>query len=220
MKNNSSGILSILGILGLAGGIILFLALRAVFPALAMVLLFAAGVAIALLVIFVLVVLYFAFKKPKTGLASTEEERNREILSKGKKNLMQLRRLSMEIKHSEIRTFSTEVCSSIDRIMKVLQKQPDNISSMRQFFNYYLPTLEKILKKYAMLENSGVPTEEITQNTIECLGDIQTVMEKQYQSLFDHDILDLTVEMEVLTQMCKRDGLLSEEDFNQTEEKA
>ena len=38
-------------------------------------------------------------------------------------------------------------------------------------------------------------------------------MEKQYNNLFEIDILDLTVEMEVLTQICKRDGLLTDADF-------
>ena len=38
-------------------------------------------------------------------------------------------------------------------------------------------------------------------------------MEKQYNNLFENDILDLTVEMEVLTQICKRDGLLTDADF-------
>lgn len=36
-------------------------------------------------------------------------------------------------------------------------------------------------------------------------------MEKQYTNLFDNDKLDLTVEMEVLRQMCKQDGLLTED---------
>jgi hypothetical protein len=37
-------------------------------------------------------------------------------------------------------------------------------------------------------------------------------MDKQYQNLFDRCELDLTVEMEVLNDICKRDGLLTEND--------
>ena len=44
---------------------------------------------------------------------------------------------------------------------------------LRPFFNYYLPTLEKILVKYKEIESSGVPTEEITKSTITCLEDIK-----------------------------------------------
>ena len=54
---------------------------------------------------------------------------------------------------------------------------------------------------------------EVTENTIDCLKNIKAAMEKQYNNLFESDILDLTVEMEVLTQICKRDGLLTDEDF-------
>ena len=67
--------------------------------------------------------------------------------------------------------------------------------------------------KYKELESSGVPTMEVTENTIDCLKNIKAAMEKQYNNLFESDILDLTVEMEVLTQICKRDGLLTDEDF-------
>ena len=121
--------------------------------------------------------------------------------------------MSMEIKHARARTLSTEICVTIERIFRTLKEKPDQISSLRPFFNYYLPTLEKILVKYKEIESSGVPTEEITQSTITCLEDIKMATEKQYNNLFENDILDLTVEMEVLTQICKRDGLLTDADF-------
>ena len=42
---------------------------------------------------------------------------------------------------------------------------------------------------------------------------MKIAFEKQYKSLFSGDMLDLTVEIEAMTIACKRDGLLSEEDF-------
>lgn len=45
---------------------------------------------------------------------------------------------------------------------------------------------------------------------ISCLDSIQAAMEKLYASLFDDDKLDLAVEMEVLKQCCKQEGLLEE----------
>ena len=41
-------------------------------------------------------------------------------------------------------------------------------------------------------------------------------MEKQHDGIFDDDVLDMSVEMEALTTACKRDGLLTDEDFGGT----
>ena len=43
-----------------------------------------------------------------------------------------------------------------------------------------------------------------------CLDGIQVAMRKMYDSLYDDDKLDLTVEMETLKQFCKQDGLLAD----------
>ena len=89
---------------------------------------------------------------------------------------------------------------------------------MRQFLNYYLPTLGNILLKYERVEKSGIPTDNMEENVIDCLEKIKNAMDRQYANLFNNDILDLSVEMEVLTQACKRDGLLTDEDVQGTKE--
>ena len=53
----------------------------------------------------------------------------------------------------------------------------------------------------------------MVQKILEHLDDMKIAFEKQYKSLFSGDMLDLTVEIEAMTIACKRDGLLSEEDF-------
>ncbi|MBQ2022653.1 MAG: 5-bromo-4-chloroindolyl phosphate hydrolysis family protein [Lachnospiraceae bacterium] len=209
MKQDSG----LMGIFGLIGGITLLLVARRYVPDLANLILVLIGVCGVLLIILVSVVLYFALKKPKKTEEQKASDEINDIIKSGRKNLMGLRRMSMEIKHARARTLSTEICVTIERIFRTLKEKPDQISSLRPFFNYYLPTLEKILIKYKEIESSGVPTEEITQSTITCLEDIKMAMEKQYNNLFENDILDLTVEMEVLTQICKRDGLLTDADF-------
>ena len=209
MKQDSG----LMGMFGLIGGITLLLVARRYVPDLANLILLLIGVCGVLLIILVSVVLYFALKKPKKTEEQKASDEINDIIKRGRNNLMGLRRMSMEIKHARARTLSTEICVTIERIFRTLKEKPDQISSLRPFFNYYLPTLEKILIKYKEIESSGVPTEEITQSTITCLEDIKMAMEKQYNNLFENDILDLTVEMEVLTQICKRDGLLTDADF-------
>lgn len=203
---------NLLGILGLAFFIIVYIVVKQLVPALAKVVLAIAVVAVILLILLVAVALYFALSKPKKGNPTKESIAN-EALSKGRSSLMELRRLSMSVKNREIRSLSTDICGQADKILTTLKKKTDQVSDMRQFFNYYLPTLRNILTKYTRLEQSGVPAGEITESAVACLEDIKAAMIRQYNNLFDDDILDLTVEMEALTLACKRDGLLTEEDF-------
>ena len=70
---------------------------------------------------------------------------------------------------------------------------------------------DKLLPVAVRVEESGSMTEELSDNTVTHLGEIKKAMEKQYDSLFDNDKLDLSVDMEALTLACKRDGLLEDE---------
>jgi len=210
MDDRSSGVL---GVLGLVGVVILFFFLRRAFPSLATVLLVIGGIVVALIVILVAVVIYFAFRKPKGKDGAPGAADVTAVLSKGRSNLMELRRMGMRVKNQQVRKLNEEICGTADKILRTLKEQPEDIPRVRQFFNYYLPTLGNILLKYVRLEESGVPAANMTESTISCLGDIKTAMGKQYTNLFDNDMLDLSVEMEALTLACKRDGLLEDENF-------
>lgn len=208
MDNKFSGIL---GVLGLIGAVVLYFVLRKVFPSLATAMLVVGAVTVALIVILVVVVLFFALRKPKKKDGPAAENDGAAVLAKGRTNLTELRRMGIRIKNLKVRKLNEEICVIIDKILRALKDQPEDIPRVRQFLNYYLPTMGEILLKYVRVEESGIPAETVTQNTIAWLGDIKTAMEKQYANLFDDDILDLTVEMETLTLACKRDGLLTGE---------
>ena len=217
MKNQKSSGIS--GILCLIGAIVLFLFLRHFFPALSTVFLVIVGIILLLVILLVVLVIVFSKRKPTEKEGAKAATDANAILSKGRSHLMELRRLEMRVKDRRIRTLSEEICRCIDRILRTLKEQPEDIPAVRQFFNYYLPTLGSILLKYVRLEESGVPAAQITENTVSCLNDIRSAMEKQYANLFEDDMLDLSVEMEALTITCKRDGLLDDADFQKNGKK-
>ena len=208
MGDKSSGLL---GIVGAIVGIVAFLILQKVFPSIAAALLFLGGAVAVLVVLLVAVVMYFAFKKPKMTPEQIAQEEERNMIKEGRKELMTLRRMSMEVKHSGIRNLSTEICGVIEQIFRNLNENPSAVKSFDQFFRYYLPTIRKILEGYVKLEANIKPSEEVTSYVLTCLGDVKAAMEHKKENMFDDQILDLTVEMEVFTQICKRDGLLPDE---------
>jgi len=169
------------------------------------------GLCLFLLAVLVGVIVYFAFHKTNRQVVVQPEETTETILARGRMNVVNLRRIAVTITNQEIKHSSEDICKSAEEILQVLKEQPENIPLARQFLNFYLPTLEKILLKYKKTELAGLVTLQITEKTLVGLGDIKIAMEKQYKNLFEDDALDLTVEMNALLLACKRDGLLPDE---------
>ena len=205
MRDNSSGLS---GVLGLAGIVALFLLARRFLPTLATVMLWIAGIAAVLLIVLIGLVIYFS-------VTGSKEKNNPDspsaVLPKARSDLMELRRMQVKIRNREIASLCRELTDIGNKTLAVLKQKPDSVASVRQFLNYYLPTLGKILGTYVRVEESGSMTDELAVNTVIHLGEIRKAMEKQYDSLFDDDKLDLSVDMEALTLACKRDGLLEDE---------
>ena len=160
------------------------------------------------LIILIGLVIYFS-------VTGSKEKNNPDspaaVLTKARSELMELRRNLLRIRNKEIASLCREITDIGDKILAVLKQKPDSVAGVRQFLNYYLPTLGKILGTYVRVEESGSMTDELSGNTVTHLGEIKKAMEKQYDSLFDNDKLDLSVDMEALTLACKRDGLLEDE---------
>jgi len=212
MNNNSGGWLGALGVIGVIA--LLFVG-RRIFPALSTILLIGGGVFLLLiLAIFILALVV----SRGDGKKSTRETMNSEIMAAARADLLQVRRQSMRVRHKEINRASGEIAAEAEKILRIMKDRPECILQARRFWNYYLPTLRKILEKYAYLEENGQAGQETTENTAACLAEILTAMKKQREKLFAGDILDLSAEMEVLKTMCQRDGLLNESDFCAMEE--
>ncbi len=207
-QNQSSGLW---GLLGLIGCTVLYFVTRRFFPALSTVLLWVFGIAAVLIVLLVATVVFAAFHKPKKTPEQEKLEAQGEILKKARASMMELRTASMRVKNREVQGSAQQICATLDQILKVLKEQPEDIGKARSFLNHSLPMLSGILKKYVRLEQSGAPNTDVTVQTTACLQKLETAAQKQYDNLFANDVVDITSDMEVLTQLCRQNGLLEEE---------
>ena len=208
MENkNGSGLL---GFFGLLGCVVLLILLRRFVPSLSSALMWILGIAAALIVLLVAVVVYAAFRKPKQTPEWERAEAQEAILKKARASMMDLRTASLRVKNQQVQSSAQRICATLDQILRELKNQPADISKARSFLNHSLPMLSGILHKYVRLEQSGAPGGDVTEQTLRCLRDLETAAQKQYQNLFENDIVDITAEMEVLTQLCRKNGLLPE----------
>ena len=200
-----------LGALALIGCGVLILIARRLFPSLASVLLWIFGIAAAAVVLLVGLVLFSAFRKPKRTPEQEVEEGRQMVLKKARGALMELRTGTMRIRQQEIRKSGQRICATLDKILGTLKAQPEDLPRARRFLNHVLPMLSGILRKYAELERNGVVTQEVTAQTISTMNELEAAAQKQYESLFDNDVVDITADMIVLTQLCRQNGLLEED---------
>lgn len=207
MKDHAPGVL---GLAGIAGIVLAVFLVRRFFPSVFALLLGLVGAVALGIAALVVLALVFAFRKPKQPGKAAGGSEKAALLQKGRSDLLTLRGLLLRTKSKQVRALGEGVCGEIEQILRALKEQPEELPRVQKLFTYYLPTLGNILRQLIRLEESGVPDSALTDKVICCLRDTQTAMQKLYASLFDDDKLTLAVEMEVLDQICRREGLLAD----------
>ena len=94
------------------------------------------------------------------------------------------------------------------------RKGPEKAAEIRRFMNYYLPTTLKLLNSYDKLSRQRVKGENIQKTMFEIEGMMETIagaFEKQLDSLFDDDALDIAADISVMESILKQEGLSGED---------
>lgn len=114
-----------------------------------------------------------------------------------------------------------EVCAKADAVMRICRKiiqanaeQPAKASQCRRFLSYYLPTTLHLLTGYRKISRSGVSDQEVgkvRESTLKGLEIILEACQKLLDNLYKGEVLDSTLNVEVLEKMLKQDGLIGSE---------
>ncbi len=93
-----------------------------------------------------------------------------------------------------------------ERILDRIGDDPDDFRRARKFLNVYLDGAKQVTEKFAKAQNDG-KAGELEGNFRILLADMEKVCEEQYEHLVDDDLVDLDVQIEVLTTRLKREGV-------------
>ncbi len=124
--------------------------------------------------------------------------------------LSSIRMTIARIKDTSIVQSGNDACASIERVIQTLKDKPEKIQTSRQLFNYYLPTMKKVIAKYQRIEMSEVDNADMPAKVTNYLNDVRLAMDNLYEGLFDNDKLNLEVDMEAMKLAIMRDGLLED----------
>lgn len=135
------------------------------------------------------------------------------VMADGEKALGELRRLDDSIEDEKISADIVRLEKTSRAIFAQVKAQPEKLPKIRKLMDYYLPTTLKLLNTYDRMSAAGIGGENIdaTKTRVEqMMTTIAESFDKQYDSLFGADALDISTEISVLETMMAREGFTGE----------
>lgn len=96
------------------------------------------------------------------------------------------------------------------RIFRTVIEQPGKAPQIRRFMDYYLPTTQKMLTSYRVMQERGVQGQEAQELKLKiesAMGVVLSAFKKQLNTLYQNDILDISTDIDVLETMLRQDSL-------------
>ncbi|MBO4914126.1 MAG: 5-bromo-4-chloroindolyl phosphate hydrolysis family protein [Oscillospiraceae bacterium] len=153
-------------------------------------------------------------EKPREEELPTGNEELDRMIREGGAALAEMKRLNESISDPKLSADIDRLEDVCGKIFAQVRQDPSRLGQIRKFMDYYLPTTLKILGAYGRMGAQGVSGENIdgTMQRVESMmGTIVSAFEKQLDSLFGTEAMDITTDITVLENLMRREGLVSDE---------
>lgn len=150
-------------------------------------------------------------KQDAISVILSEEKSFESVLSEASTFLDVAQNSSKRIQNDLIREKSREMCSSVHNILEELGTHPEKKPVVKKFLSYYLPTLAGVLSRYERIESNNAVSMQIQEKIIDYLDSIGIATKKLHANMFEDELLDMSLDMEVMTQLIKQEGLIDDE---------
>lgn len=147
-------------------------------------------------------------KKSKTGIPEVDK-----IIDDGNVYIKKLRAANDAIPDEALSDDIDRMERASADIFRFIADHPEKASQIRKFMNYYLPTTLKLLNSYQRLSAQSVKGENITSTMFNIAGMMHTVadaFEKQLDSLFTDEAMDVSADISVFETLLKQEGFVEE----------
>ena len=143
---------------------------------------------------------------PKTGDQAVDS-----LVEKGQEMLQLIQDEIDLIPDPELSAQMEKLNDIANRIFRTVAEQPGKAPQIRRFMDYYLPTTLKMLTGYRKMDERKVEGKnaEATRKQIRDAMDVVIkAFEKQLDTMYQDDLLDISTDIDVLEAMLKQDGLI------------
>jgi 5-bromo-4-chloroindolyl phosphate hydrolysis protein len=128
-------------------------------------------------------------------------------LAQAERSIAAVEQSSRDIRQPELNQRLRRVAVLAREILTLLEEDPRDLRRARKFLNVYLDGVQRVVEGYART-HSRAASPDLDANFRRVLTSIEEVFEEQRRKLLESDIMDLDVQIEVLTRQLKREGLL------------
>ncbi len=132
------------------------------------------------------------------------------ILKERDRAISEMRRLNENIPDEKISAQIDHLEEVTRKIIDQVAAKPEKLPQIRRFMDYYLPTTLKILNANDRMGAAGISGENIdtTKSKVEKMMDtIVAAYDKQLDSLFGEEALDISTDITVMENLLAREGL-------------
>lgn len=127
----------------------------------------------------------------------------------------ELAALRKQIANTEIGARLDSILASADEMFELFKSDADKFRLVRTFSTYYFPTTISLMKRYEDYEDNasqGPNVRDAMQKIEAAAGKIEQAFADALDRLYRDEALDTEVEVEVMEQMLRKDGLGGAED--------
>lgn len=121
--------------------------------------------------------------------------------------IQNIERANQLIRNAEFNNRINRICETARGILVELENNPATIRRTKKFLLIYLDGASKVTMGYAGTHQQ-VNSIELEQNFRNLLDSIETVFKEQKDKLLEEDLFDLDVQMEVLANQLKNEGIV------------
>ena len=150
-------------------------------------------------------------KEAQTKEESTGNPELDKMLRDGRLAIAEMKRLDENIADPGISADIVRLEQVSAKIFEEVGRSPEKLPQIRRFMDYYLPTTLKLLNAYDRMSGTGVSGENIDTTLAKVEGMMRTIVaafEKQLDSLYGAEALDISTDITVLENMMAREGLV------------
>ncbi|MBR3383159.1 MAG: 5-bromo-4-chloroindolyl phosphate hydrolysis family protein [Clostridia bacterium] len=143
----------------------------------------------------------------------TGDEALDNMLHEGDMAIREMKRLDESISDEKISSDIVRLEEISGKIFGHVRENPKKLPQIRKFMNYYLPTTLKLLNAYDRMVDQGVEGENISsakQGVEGIMDNIVKAFEKQLDSLFGDQAMDISTDITVLENMLAREGFVED----------
>lgn len=136
------------------------------------------------------------------------------LLKDGRLALSEMKRLDDNIADMEVSADIVRLSQVSEKIFQAVKDDPAKLPQIRKFMDYYLPTTLKLLNAYDRMSGVGISGENIDGTKTKVENMMKTVVkafEKQLDSLYGADALDISADIQVMETLLAQEGLTEPE---------